>query len=410
MSESSNDSPSDQDAAPPIPLTAPESGFRGPLTDVADLAELAAALGTGAGPIALDAERASGFRYSARAYLVQLRRDDVGTVLLDPIALGSAVADLAEPLHTGEWILHAAKEDLPCLAELGLRPDRLFDTEVAARLAGLPKVGLGALVEQLLGRGLAKGHGAEDWSSRPLPESWLVYAALDVELLDALRVQLTALLREQGKWEWAQQEFAALAAAGPPAPRAEPWRRVSGLSQLKDRRGLAVARELWQARDQLAAERDIAPHRVLPDAAIVAAASRPIGSADELAKVSVFGGRSQRRQLRHWFDAVQRGRRLPDGQLPVRRPETDAAPPPGRWERRDPDAAARLAVLRDGLDALAERWSMPVENLVTPSLARQVLWDRVDPTAVPDRLTAGGARPWQVELVTPVLRDALATR
>lgn len=339
---------------------------------------------------------------------MQLRRDDVGTVLLDPIALGEAVADLAEPLRSGEWILHAAKEDLPCLAELGLRPARLFDTEVAARLAGLPKVGLGALVEQLLGRGLAKGHGAEDWSRRPLPDSWLVYAALDVELLAALRVELTALLREQGKWEWAQQEFAALAAAGPPAPRAEPWRRLSGLSQLKDRRALAVAQQLWLTRDQLAAQRDIAPHRVLPDAAIVAAASRPVASPAELARLSVFGGRSQRRQLRHWFDAVQRGRRLPERELPARRLDTDAAPPPGRWERKDPDAAARLAVLRDGLDGLAEQWSMPVENLVTPSLARQLLWDRVEPAAVPDRLAAGGARAWQVQLVTPVLRRALA--
>ena len=109
-----------------------------------------------------------------------------------------------------EWVLHAANQDLPCLAEIGLVPTRIFDTELAARLAGLPRVGLGAVVESLLGFSLVKGHSAADWSTRPLPEEWLVYAALDVEVLVDLRDALAAILEEQGKTEWARQEFEAI--------------------------------------------------------------------------------------------------------------------------------------------------------------------------------------------------------
>ena len=87
----------------------------------------------------------------------------------------------------------------PCLAEVGLVPATLFDTELAGRLAGLPRVGLGPMVEQLLGLSLEKGHGAADWSRRPLPEDWLVYAALDVEVLVALRDVLAEMLAAAGQ-------------------------------------------------------------------------------------------------------------------------------------------------------------------------------------------------------------------
>src|SRR4030095_12945005 len=119
---------------------------------------------------------------------------------------------LATALAEGEWVLHAASQDLACLAELGMKPRRLFDTELAARLAGFERVGLAALTEQLLGFTLEKHHSAADWSTRPLPQAWLSYAALDVELLVELRDALAAELIAQGKDEWAAEEFAALVA------------------------------------------------------------------------------------------------------------------------------------------------------------------------------------------------------
>lgn len=375
-----------------------------------DLAAVATAIDGGSGPVAVDAERASGFRYSQRAYLVQLRRDGAGTALVDPIPLRDALDPLAAALDGPEWVLHAASQDLPCLDEVGLRPAALFDTELAGRLAGLPRVGLGPMVESLLGLSLEKGHGAADWSRRPLPEDWLVYAALDVEVLVRLRDVLTGLLDEQGKLEWARQEFEAVRTAGPPTPRAEPWRRTSGIHKVRRPRALAAVRELWQARDRLAAERDIAPGRVLPDAAIVDAAVRAPDSAQALAGLPVFRGRSQRRLAPYWFEALQRARALADDELPRGSAPADGPPPVARWADRAPDAAARLAAARSALNTVSEAHRVPVENLLQPDLLRRLCWSPPADGDVAGALAAGGARPWQVELLSPLLGRALATQ
>ncbi|MET0191719.1 MAG: ribonuclease D, partial [Pseudonocardia sediminis] len=377
------------------------------------LLDVAEAFAGGSGPVAVDAERASGFRYSQRAYLVQLRREGSGTALVDPIPLRSgsdtsALEPLARALDGPEWVLHAASQDLACLDEIGLRPASLFDTELAGRLAGLPRVGLGPMVENLLGLALEKGHGAADWSRRPLPEDWLVYAALDVEVLVELRDVLTGMLTEQGKIEWAYQEFEAVRTAPPSAPRAEPWRRTSGIHKVRKPRPLAGVRALWQARDQLAAERDIAPGRVLPDSAIVDAAVRNPDSVEALAGLPVFRGRSQRRLGRYWFDALASAAALPADELPRASAPTDGPPPVARWADRDPDAAARLSAARTGIAAVSEQWDVPAENLLQPDLMRRICWTPPADGDVAGALRAGGARPWQAELLSPVLERALA--
>ncbi len=396
----------DDDAAPLVPLLTPRDGTPAPVTDALELARITRSLAAESGPVALDAERASGYRYGSRAFLVQLRRDDVGTVLFDPEALGD-LSSLDRPLSDSEWVLHAASQDLPCLAALGMRPRTLFDTELAGRLAGLDRVGLGPLTEQMLGVHLNKGHGADDWSRRPLPTTWLDYAALDVELLIDLRDAMEELLVRQGKWEWAQQEFAAIVAAPPPAPRADPWRRTSGIHRIKDRRTLAAIRELWQARDELARRKDIAPHRVLPDPAIVAAAEAMPGTAAELAALPVFSGRAQRRQAARWLAAIDRARRCPAADLPPHRLRSDGPPPASRWASKEPAAAARLTAAKAGLAELSERVAVPVENLMTPAIVRQILWDPPPSADVPEAAAAAGARPWQVALVAPLLQQAL---
>ncbi len=252
----------------PVPLLEPREGIPPVTASPQDLAAVVAAFAAGTGPVAVDAERASGYRYGQRAYLVQLRRAGAGTALIDPIACGDLSA-LGDVLADAEWVLHAATQDLPCLYEIGMRPTRLFDTELAGRLAGFARVGLGPMVENVLGFALEKGHSAVDWSTRPLPDPWLRYAALDVELLVDLRDALEEELREQGKLDWALQEFAAIAAAPPPAPRVDPWRRTSGMHKVRRRRQLGAVRELWTARDEIAQGRDVSPGRVLTDAAIV---------------------------------------------------------------------------------------------------------------------------------------------
>jgi ribonuclease D len=391
-------------------LAAPRDGTPEPVATPAALARAAKQLAAGTGPVAVDAERASGYRYTHRAYLVQLRRAGAGTVLIDPLPLGD-LTEIAEAIADAEWVLHAASQDLPCLAEVGLRPTLLFDTELAARLANLDRVGLAALTEQLLGFTLEKHHSAADWSTRPLPASWLSYAALDVELLIDLRHKLEAELVRQGKLDWAREEFAALAAAAgrPVPPRPDPWRRTSGIHKIRGARAQSRVRALWYARDRVAARRDSAPGRVLPDAAIVAAAEADPRDERALLQIPGFAGRSVRRLAQVWLDALAEARTLRDAELPQVGP-SDGPPPPHRWAERDPVAAARLARCREVVTRLAAEHNLPPENLIAPDAIRRLAWtppDPADPDAVGEALTGYGARGWQVRLLAAELAAAL---
>jgi len=366
-------------------------------------------LAGGEGPIAVDAERASGYRYGQRAYLVQLRRKGAGSFLIDPVPCAD-LTGLCAALAGTEMVLHAATQDLPCLAELGLVPDRLFDTELAGRLLGYPRVGLGTMVETVLGFTLEKGHSAADWSTRPLPADWLRYAALDVELLVELRDALHAELKEAGKLDWAEEEFAAILSAPPKEPRQDPWRRTSGIHRLRTRRSLAVVREMWIARDRIARERDLSPGRVLPDAAIVEAALQLPRTPDDLAALATFRGRNPRRHATAWFRAVQKGRTLPDTALPEHSLPGEGPPPAHRWAERDPAAAERLTATRAVVAALADEHTMPTENLLQPDTVRRLAWsppETVSAETVGLVLTALGSRSWQVELTATPLAKAL---
>lgn len=397
-------------ASTAIPLTRPAHGVPEVIADPEALAEAIEELEAGEGPIAVDTERASGYRYSQRAYLIQLHRTGTPSMLIDPVALDGELDKLAEALDGPEWVLHAASQDLPCLDELGIRPARLFDTELAARLAGYERVALGTMVRLLLGYELEKGHSAADWSRRPLPRDWLVYAALDVELLVELRDRLEEELRADGKLEWARQEFEAVRTAPPKPPRADPWRRTSGIHRVRSPRKLAAVRELWQTREQLAKRRDIAPGRVLPDSAIVRAATeQPAGSA-ELVKLPVFKGRAQRRNASRWIAALERARALPETELPSASQQHDGPPPANRWSERDPEAAARLTAARERLTAIAEGNRLPMENLLLPELVRRLCWqppNPIDEASVTEALRAGGARAWQLELTAAALAEAM---
>ncbi|MER5311569.1 ribonuclease D [Streptomyces sp. NPDC002773] len=396
----------------PIPLLEPREGVP-PVVETEDaLAEVIAAFAAGSGPVAVDAERASGYRYGQRAYLVQLRREGAGTALIDPVGCPD-LSGLGEALAGTEWILHAATQDLPCLRDIGMLPTSLFDTELAGRLAGFPRVGLGAMVESVLGYALEKGHSAVDWSTRPLPDPWLRYAALDVELLVDLRDALEKELDRQGKLEWAHQEFDAIASAPPAPPRKDPWRRTSGMHKVRRRRQMAVVRELWTARDAVAQRRDVSPGKVLSDTAIVEAALAVPVNLAALTALPGFGHRMGRRQLEQWQAAVDRARALSESELPQPGQQVAGPPPPRAWADKDPVAAARLTAARAAVSTLAEELNLPQENLITPDTVRRVCWEPPAPgdaTGVAAALTGYGARPWQVELVTPLLTAALTAK
>ncbi|WP_045730379.1 HRDC domain-containing protein [Pseudarthrobacter chlorophenolicus] len=389
-----------------IELDAPREGVPLVIETQAGLERCAAAIAAGTGPAGVDAERASGFRYGQRAFLVQIRREGAGTWLIDPEPFDD-LAIINDALRGVEWILHAATQDLPCLSELGMWPDKLFDTELAARLAGLPRVGLAAVIEQLLGFGLAKEHSAADWSTRPLPEPWLRYAALDVEVLSELREELVELLQADGKLEYAEQEFAAILAAGIAPPRLDPWRKTSGLHQIRDRRQLAAVRELWLERDSLARKRDVAPGRLIPDSALVSAAKAMPATVPQLLGTKGFHGRAAQREAPRWLRCIAAAQDLDD--LPPLHLATNAPPPPRVWAERDPEAAARLATARPLLQERADQLNLPVENLLTPDFLRRVAWRppaAISEDSVASELRGLGAREWQVELTAPLITRA----
>lgn len=365
-------------------------------------------IGKGEGPVALDAERASGFRYSQRAYLVQVYRRGVDAFLIDPQAIDS-FEPLQEVIADEEWILHAATQDLPCLRDIGLAPQRLFDTELAARLLGMPRVNLAQVVQEFLEVTLEKAHSAADWSTRPLPSTWLEYAALDVTYLPDLRDALERALAAQEKNEIAQQEFEALTSWEPKPPHPEPWRRLSGLHTITSPRGLAIARELWIARDELAQERDTAPGRLLPDRSIIAAAAEPPRSAGSLAAQKSFSGRASRSELDRWWTAIVRAKETED--LPSRSARSGREIPHHRsWAQRFPDAAARLQAARDVLASRSAELDIPIENLLLPDAVRRLAWEPPEPVTVESirlALSEQGARPWQVELIAADFVDAL---
>ncbi|MFC0360336.1 ribonuclease D [Kytococcus schroeteri] len=423
----------------PTPLDRPAEPLPEVVADDAALAEAAARLAAGTGPVAVDAERASGHRYGNDAYLVQLRREGAGTVLLDPTGIDD-MSPLSAALDGPEWVLHAATQDLPCLTDLGLAPRALFDTELGGRLVGLPRVGLAAVVEHYLGLTLAKEHSAVDWSTRPLPHDWLVYAALDVEVLVETRDAMEQDLERLGRLEWARQEFEALTHFRGKEHTEEAWRRTSGSHRLRRPRQAATLRELWQVRDAMARERDVPPSKVIRDEALVALATAPMVEPADMAPVVKFalagrsgrarGGRPSRtagtteRRVRRalatlqghqeqWWGAVQRARALPEDQLPAARLPAVGAPPAKAWADKDPRAAARLARARADLGEIADDLGVPVENLLTPSLLRDLLWetaerDRVDADEVERHLADGGAREWQRGLAVPVVVRAVA--
>jgi ribonuclease D len=405
-----------------VPLLQPSAGTPEIIETEAGFQQALEQLAQGSGPFAVDAERASGFRYSARAYLIQIKRTDGGLHLIDPIPFGPGhklFIDLNNLLNTDEVILHASTQDLPCLRELGINPVKLFDTELAGRIAGLPRVGLGPLLESIMGVLLAKEHSAADWSARPLPKEWLTYAALDVELLVELRNHMYKILEDAKKLPWALEEFASILKAPPAPPRVDPWRRTSGMHKIKRRDQLAVIKSLWMARDEIASKQDIAAGKLLNDSAIVELAIAVPTTKKEFEKcLRPLGLRARwMENLQLWLDSIASAVALPEDQWPSMRTNADTLPPIKLWRDKFPEKFAPLSHARAAIELIAEENQIPVENLITPEHVRRVCWkppvgatSTLSVSLVESALSELGARQWQIDLVAPSLAAALLER
>ena len=403
--------PHSNDSTSAIPVTAPREGLPPLLSTPAEIADAAAALAAGSGIVALDTERASGFTYSQRAQLVQLRRNGAGSFLIDPTLCTDPIKDLtplAEVINPLPWLLHAADQDLPCLRPLGLRPRQLADTLVAGRLLGYQKCNLGHLTEEVLGLHLSKSHSAENWSRRPLPESWLTYAALDVEYLIELWNALYAEASERGRDEWIRQECEYERCKPEPAPKKDPWRSTSRIHILKNKREMEIVRRLWTSRDELAAEKDIAPGRLLPDRLIIALAQQKPTTEAELKTIK---GTQRTRHRTRWLHAVNAALAVPDEELPAFRLHGGRTiPHQSQWKRLNPAAADNLARCRAVTDEIAQKLAIDPQDLVTGEALRTLSWSLTEATPphnVTESLQSSQARPWQINQIAAPLSQAL---
>lgn len=403
-------------------LTAPEGGTPKVIENETEFSRALQELAGGTGPIAIDAERASGFKYSSRAYLIQLNRRNGGLHLLDPIALQNSplIAKLSDLISQNESIIHASSQDLPCLREFGIHPKKLFDTELGARIAGFPKVGLAPLCENLLEISLAKEHSAVDWSIRPLRSEWLDYAALDVAVLIDLRDKVETALRDSNKLAWAEEEFAASLKAELLKPRPEPWRRTSGMHQIRSRFELAIIRSLWQARDEIAKDIDLAPGRLLNDAVIIELARNKPKKREEFLDLPIVKMRIrseiQISYIDRWLSVLNEAYRIPEENWPEMRARGDSLPAPRIWREKFPIANAQLQHVRRNLTEISEKYSIPQENLLSPEILKRVIFNsgkeevmsysESQVSEIRSKLRELGARNWQVEIVSDAIARA----
>lgn len=401
------------DTEDPVLVVSPREGVP-PLIDTPEaLSTAARALAGGTTPVALDVERAQGFRWGHSPYLIQIRREGVGTFLVDTHALPDLSA--LSPALTATWLLHDAEQDIHNLREVGLDTTDLFDTMVAARLLGFDRFSLAALCERLLGLAIVKDHQASDWSVRPLPTDWLRYAALDVEFLTELHRHLATALHDAGRWQWAQEEFARVLAEPAPAPKPDKWRSVKGIGRLRTRRELATLKALWETRDRLAERIDLAPGRLVRNSALLTAAQRPPRNRRALLAISDFRSPNARQFTDEWLRTLGAVALLHEDDLPPKRvPLPPGAIPDLRhWQRQDPEAWARLEAVRTAVASIADGLGMEPEVVLEPRVQRFLCWAPLDAgkpvsDAVRTRLEESRARRWQIDLTADALTRALA--
>jgi len=277
--------------------------------------------------VALDTEFVFERTYRPRLGIIQLAV--AGEIaLIDGVRLGdlSALGPLlADPGR--RKLLHSGSGDIPILRRAcGVALHGLLDTQIAAAFAGLgPSLSYAALVKVLLGVELAKHETRTDWTRRPLSPDQLRYAAEDVEYMPALAAALEEQLRTLGRFEWALEDSAALAANDGDTPDpAGAWRRVKGLDRL-NATSRAVARALAAWREREAERADVARPFLLRDETLLALAKRDALAPEDAKALPGFDPRRHAHQVSRWALALQTARADAEaGTAPPEDPRTPA--------------------------------------------------------------------------------------
>lgn len=361
-----------------------------------------------AGPalVAVDTEADSFHHYREKVCLIQISFEGQD-VLVDPLALES-LEPLRAVLENPEQvkIFHDAGYDLIGLRrDFGFQLEGLFDTMWASRLLGAKSFGLASILEERFGFEVDKRLQRSDWARRPLTPEQIDYARLDTHFLPELTEMLRAELKERGRLDWAEEDFARMpAAAARVTPREgqrdpDSWWRVKGVKQLSPgARGRAQA--LWLVREQLAERLDRPPFKVFGDAVLIDLANNPPSSVDRLKPRKGLRRAGVERFGAHIIRALKNAE-------PVR-----GAPPPGSGRRRragrflDPDAKERYEELRQVRAKAAEELQIDPEvvlaNAVLEEIAREPPpgkeeLERIEPLD-------GWRGPYVVEPILQVLR------
>lgn len=365
-----------------------------------DLAELIAAVRRES-RVAVDTEAASFHRYRDRIYLVQIS-SPTQTALIDPLAiadLGPMGALLADPQL--EKVFHDADYDLRVLdRDYGFRAVRLFDTRVAAQLAGEPAIGLAALLEKYAGVKLDKEHQKADWSMRPLTAPMLAYAAADTQYLLALRDALEQRLRELGRFSWAVEEFKLVESlrwtGAQSGDGSEGYLRLKGTKGLSPR-SLAALRELHRWRESVAEREDKAPFRIIGNDALLSVSRALPAARADLSHVKDLPSSLARRYGDQLLDAVARAKALKETELP--RIERHARP------QKDPGFDARLEKVKAARNRVATELGIEAGVLCGRTTLEAVV--RARPVDRPGLERVTELRRWQVEVLGDALLEAL---
>ncbi len=355
--------------------------------------------------VAADTEAASFHRYHDRIFLIQLSSPS-RTEIIDPLAVADLAPVgrlLADPKV--EKIFHDADYDLRILdRDYGFRARRLFDTRIAAQLAGEPAVGLAALLEKYAGVKLAKEHQKADWSRRPLPPAMLAYAAADTAHLPALREQLRARLTELGRLAWAEEEFTHLeelrwtGGGAPDGGGPDAFLRVKGAKALAPRQ-LAALRELHHWREALGAEQDRATFRIIGNDALLAVAKALPRAPAELGGIAALPPSLAKRHGPALLDGVRRALALPESELPrVERPPRHA---------RDPAVEARVERLKTVRNHAAAELGLDPGVLCGRSTLEAVARAQPPPNDRAGLARIGELRRWQIDAFGDALLAAL---